>query len=376
MARNKPILHLITFAMGFSLAGCGTLFGNDGVFSDRSSEYQEAQTTDYLKIPAGVHKPKFEPLHPVPELPEQAQPLAEGKFVLPAPKPLQIVWENERVKLVQNKQKSWLSVNIPPSQAWGLVQNYWHQKKVALVFHDAKKGVMETVWLDASEDAKNMRDSAGSELDLNDDNQIYVKIRVQIERGDFRDMSNIYLSRVQYSVADESDLPNRNSIDWSLIKTFEGVERPLKSLQAYLLQNQKPPQAISLVAQSTSLEQPNELVQRSGLTMLLIRDDFNYSWSSVGEALRRGNFPIEDLNRSQATYYLELRDAEKNRSELLEHFIEKEKVKKRLFGDYKFQVRLLEENENILVSVVNSQGTPAAKEVAEAILKRIKEYLS
>lgn len=352
------------------LVGCGSLFSKKGATD--ADDYQKAAISPLITTPEGSHNPVFEPLYPIPELSENARPIEKGKFVLDPPVALPVIWDEERIKIASNQQKSWVSINVAPSLAWESVLGFWNEQGIPLVYKNARRGIMETEWvvLDKAHGKIFGRGEIGSELAPSK-----VKIRVHIERGDFPDMTNVYLMQ-KYSSGGEAELPDAATIDWSAPQLFDHVQTPLAELASYLKTNQQPPTSISLAAQSTSVEQLTEIVQRSGLNMLLLRKDFNHSWVSIGEALKRGKFPLEDLDRSQSLFYLELRDSEKNKSELLEQLLQKDELSKNLFGDYKLQLKLIEEGENILVRVENSQGLPTVNEVSAVILKRLKEYIS
>jgi len=349
-----------------SLVGCGSLLGKKDA---RVDDYRKATTGAVITTPDGVHQPDFKPLFPVPAVSENARALADGKFVLAPPVPLPVVWDEERIKLASNKQKTWLAINVAPSFAWASVSEFWREQGVALTHENARKGIMETEWVVLDERLVKVFGRGKAEASSR------VKMQILIERGDFPDMTNIYLTQY-YHDGSVSELPESASIDWSVPERFDHVKAPLEELLGYLKANQKAPSSISLVAQSTSLEQRSEIVQRSGLNMLLLRKDFNHSWVSVGDALRLGKFPLEDLDRSQSIFYLELRDSEKNKSELLEEMLQNELLSKKLLGDYKLQLKLVEEDNNILVRVEDSQGRPAVNAVSVVILKRLKEYIS
>ena len=351
------------------LVGCSSLFSKKGATD--ADDYQKASINPPITTPDGSHNPVFEPLYPIPALPENARPLEKGKFVLDPPTPLAVIWDEERIKIASNQQKSWVSINVAPSLAWGAVLGFWREQGIPLVYKNARRGIMETDWVVLDKAHAPIFGRANADVGLTTSK---VKMRVHIERGDFPDMTNIYLMQ-KYSDGD-AELPDAATIDWSAQQLFDHVQTPLAELESYLKTNQEPPTSISLAAQSTSVEQLTEIVQRSGLNMLLLRKDFNHSWVSIGEALKRGKFPLEDLDRSQSLFYLELRDSGKNKSELLEQLLQKDELSKKLFGDYKLQLKLIEEGENILVRVENSQGLPTVNEVSAVILKRLKEYIS
>lgn len=372
MDKSMVLARILLTLWVFLMSGCGGLLWFDETTEEsftRGEEYQSAAVESVIETPDGIPTPLFEPLYPIPPLVDKALPLEKGKFVLAPPTPLQVVWEEERIKIASNQQKTWVSINVAPSIAWESLLGFWQEQEVPLVYENARRGVMETEWIEVDDSRASVFGLRGKEA-----LKSKLKMRVQVERGDFPDMTNVYLRQYFHNESSKA-LPQSEDIDWASSQRFEYVKSPLAALVSYLENNQAPPSSISLVAQSTSVEQLSEIVQRSGLNVLLLRNDFNRSWVSVGDALRRGKFPLEDLDRSQSVFYLELRDSEKNKSELLEQMLQNDEISKRQLGDYKLRLKLVKEANNILVRVENSQGLPAVNEVSAVILKRLKEYI-
>lgn len=92
-------MRIVPMLLGIvMLSGCGLL-------PDRSLEYQQAQTTAPLVLPAG-DKRSIKPLYAIPEIttaPDQAVVLVEGKgrkqrFVAPIPKPLLVANSSAELK--------------------------------------------------------------------------------------------------------------------------------------------------------------------------------------------------------------------------------------------------------------------------------------
>lgn len=67
-------------------SGCGWLWGEEGYFRDRSSDYLTAREAAPMRLPPDVLVRPIEPLLPVPAA--VPTPSAEGEFELPRPRPL------------------------------------------------------------------------------------------------------------------------------------------------------------------------------------------------------------------------------------------------------------------------------------------------
>ena len=49
-----------------STSGCGWIWGEDGYFRDRGSDYLQATQTAPMTLPAGVTEKRLDPLLPIP----------------------------------------------------------------------------------------------------------------------------------------------------------------------------------------------------------------------------------------------------------------------------------------------------------------------
>lgn len=67
-------------------SGCGWLWGEEGYFRDRSSDYLTARETAPMQLPADVQARPLDPLLPVPAA--VPTPSADGEFEVPRPRPL------------------------------------------------------------------------------------------------------------------------------------------------------------------------------------------------------------------------------------------------------------------------------------------------
>ena len=64
MKRFAGISLLVVAAS--SMTGCGWLWGSDGYFRDRGSDYLEARPAPVMQLPEGVQAKHLDPLLPIP----------------------------------------------------------------------------------------------------------------------------------------------------------------------------------------------------------------------------------------------------------------------------------------------------------------------
>ena len=73
-----------------STSGCGWVWGPEGYFRDRGSDYLEAQQTAPMQLPSDVSTSKrLDPLLPIPR--NVADDTAKGEYVVPRPQPLSAI---------------------------------------------------------------------------------------------------------------------------------------------------------------------------------------------------------------------------------------------------------------------------------------------
>ena len=73
-----------------STSGCGWVWGPEGYFRDRGSDYLEAQQTAPMQLPPDITTAKrLDPLLPIPR--NVADDTAKGEYIVPRPQPLSAV---------------------------------------------------------------------------------------------------------------------------------------------------------------------------------------------------------------------------------------------------------------------------------------------
>ena len=73
---------LVTLAV----SGCGSFFGDDGMFRDRSEDYKKAPELPVVTLPEGASDKRIREIYVIPEIQESL--VLEGEFEVPRPAPL------------------------------------------------------------------------------------------------------------------------------------------------------------------------------------------------------------------------------------------------------------------------------------------------
>ena len=394
----KPVRNALTLAMvGVGLSGCGYLFGDDGYFRDRGSDYQMASIEQRMTVPAELQSKPIGDLLPVPG---DIRAGGTGKFEVPRPQGLNVSTDVSDYSLQQNGGERWLLAQETPSNVWPQVRQFLSEYRMPVASESATLGEIETGWLAqdadnalmrrllpavgaarrAAEQTQRIPDRApdvlpstserglqGTELSIGGQEQ---RFRLRVEPGVQSGTSEIKVLHMQRSQGTErSDWPDRSD--------NANLERAvLAELEAYLNQAE----GLVSVALSTADDAPSagrsSLVQDgAGNPVLNINADFNRAWAAVGQALARADIQIDDLNRTAGVYYI---NPGQSATEERPGFFG------RLFGRDKpedsqaqrTQVRLTPMGSQVQVTVEDNIDTSSDSSQASALLGRIHENLN
>ena len=115
------------------------------------------------------------------------------------------------------------------------------------------------------------------------------------------------------------------------------------------------------------------LISESEPATLVVHEDYSRAWRSVGIALDRVGFAVEDRNRSDGVYYVSYRDVEsKNKKGFLS----------RLFSTHdeesatrQYQIKLTEDGADTRTNILNAEGESEQSTTALRILNLLYEKL-
>ena len=397
----KPVLNALTLAVvSVGLSGCGYLFGEDGYFRDRGSDYQAATIAPRMTVPVELQSKPIGDLLPVPG---QVRAGGTGKFQLPRPQGLNISADLSDFSLQQNGAERWLLAQHAPSSMWPQVRQFLSEYGVPVEHESATLGEIETGWLVTGDNAGNAlmrrlqpameasgRRTADQDQRIPDRDPDVLpstsgrglqdtgvrsggqeqRFRLRVEPGVQSGTSEIKVLHMQRSQGTERT-------DWPERSDNANLERAvLAELEAYLNQAGD----LSSVVLSTAGDAPSaarsSLGQDStGAPVLNINADFNRAWAAVGQALASADIKVDDLNRSAGVYFVSPDES------ALE---DKPGFFGRLFGrgksddgqQQRTQLRLTSVGSGVQVSVVNDADAGSDANLARALLSRIHENLN
>ncbi|NER61003.1 outer membrane protein assembly factor BamC [Pseudomonas sp. MAFF212428] len=354
-----------------STSGCGWLWGEEGYFRDRGSDYLEATQKPPMQLPPDVSNVKrLDPLLPIPR--NVADDNVKGEFEVPRPQPLSAGADISDFSLQKSGASRWVLAQRAPAEVWPVARQFFEDNGFRIAEERPQTGEFNTTWqrfdeLSASM-AQRLRGVAGSS-----DGE--VRARVRIEPGVQRNTSEVYVVTVERAAGSTADsaFPARGDT---------GVDAALvDEMLASMTRSAEKGGSVSLLA-ARDFDTPSRVSlseDGSGNPVLNLGADLDRAWSSVGRALEQGEWRVEDINRSLGLYYINLAEKADAKDQEPGFF-------SRLFGSApskeerearaeRYQVRLSKVGDSVQVTVEKNINTVAPADVARRVLSVIQDNL-
>lgn len=275
--RINVVPTLVAGALLLSLAGCGYVFGDKGVFRDRSEDYKKAPELAPITVPAGMESVPLREIYVIPPIEDKF--LAPGEFEVPRPAPLSAGAGSELVRIQKLGDASWVLIGIPPGQVWPQVRNFMAASGMQIARADAQAGIMETNWLTV----------AGQSLDS--------RFRFRIEQGVQRGTSELHVVQMRQSGGADT-WPAKSDDPAQAAEMLQAVAQYLADSTESAPVSMIAEQGISADGKIAMIEAPE------GYSYLQLGLPFDRAWASLGRALEETVFEITDKNRSSGVYYV------------------------------------------------------------------------
>lgn len=373
-----PYSHYLPGALSVVLLSIflnGCSFVNK-IFPDHSEDYKRANSTAQLEVPPEmVTTPRTDSLvvdtgpTRLSDYDAQQQPSTPTgeSSVLPV---------QENVVLKRDRDREWLVLKGAPSAVWPRIREFWLEQGFLIVREDPVTGVIETDWAENRTAIPQgpVRRLIGKVFDSAYSSSLRDKFRTRLERGEEPGTTEVYITHQGMEEELEGDSDQIQTSVWVPRPEDPGLEiEKLKQLAAFL--GAEPEQVASLEKLAeTAPERANLLKTEGNSATLVVHEDFSRAWRSVGVALDRVGFAVEDRNRSQGIYYVRYRD--------LERSSQKKSLFSKLFSGSdkgkearQYQIKLTEDGEDTRTNVLNAAGEPEQSSTALRILNLLYEKL-
>jgi outer membrane protein assembly factor BamC len=349
----------------FALSACSW-----GKF-DRRHTYLDAQTIPEVKIPEKLDEPEFQDAMVIPPV-NDPRDISGKPLTVGLPESFSSTYGVDKIVIKKLGDSRWVFLDAPPATVWPKIRQYWEDQHIPLESADPSRGVMVTKWLYArSGKPQEVFQSIKEGLSAGDlEAATRQKFQLRVEPGIRAGSTEVYL--------EEKSLPiggpfREDKVDWngkSDNNDLEGVV--LTDLAYYLGEHINRTYAVSKGAENIG-GQKAELKPDRVKPVLTYRLPFARAWATVGDALQNAKINVEDLDRSAANYYVYY-DEEHPKPGLIGRLLFRE-GKKANGPQNRYLVHLDNKNDReVNVTIMKDAKTLANADIAEKLLKIIKEY--
>ena len=369
------ILATLPLAL-FILCGCETL----GLESKRV-DYKSSAKVPSLEIPPDLTRPRADDRYILPDngtetvasysdYSKGSAPRSRGAAsVLPATKD---------VHVERSGTQRWLVVNDSAENLWPQLKAFWQNNGFVIKVDNPEAGVMETDWAEnrAKIPQSPIRRLLGKVLDSLYSTDQLDMYRTRLERSQDGKSTEIYItqySKEQVLNSDKRDfhwqtLPNDPELEAIMLQTMMaqlGVEKERAKLLATTATQ------VSSVPANTAPVVPPRLQNLNGGTRSILLDEpLENGWRRVGLALEHAGIGVEDRDRANGTYFVNILPPVRKAGFLdsLAFWRSKEAPK-----PVRYQVYVHENATGCEVTVKdeNAENSPAAQQVLDTLYQSL-----
>ena len=354
-------------------SGCGWIYGENGYFRDRGSDYLEARQTAAMQIPANVDAKRIDPLLPVPQ--QVATTTDSGEFTVPRPQSLSTGADVSEFSLQKSGESRWVVAQRVPAEVWPVARQLFADNGFQIAEERPQTGEFSTAWqrFDGLSETMVRRLNSGTAGITTD---AETRVRVRIEPGVQRNTSEIFVVSAERPAGSTADVAfttrsSNPSLDAAL----------LDEMLVSLARSAEQGGSVSLLA-ARDYDAPNRVSlseDGNGNPVLSLGADFDRAWSGVGRSLEMADVRIDDINRSLGVYFINLAERAQKPDDQPGFFgkvfgggASKEEIDARA---ERYQVRLTAVGDSVQVTVEKDLNTIAPADVARKVLDLIQENL-
>ena len=328
-----------------SQIGCGWLG-----LRDRSNDYLLAEETAPTQVPEGLQGNSLGQVYPIPEI--ISTTALEPDYEVPRPQPASVNTFEQLVKIQSYEQRSWVLINVPPSEVWPRVRSILSRNGIPTSRTDGVTGMIETVW-----------------IKFKSDEQQSHRFRFAIAPGVQLDSTEISALHNQASIGQEE------SGDWSDSSDSDQREQDMLSLLANELATESNYSQVSLLAQNIGGDAKVSIVaDDSQDPHILIALNFDRCWASVSYSASRGGFTVIDKNRSEGVLLVNFSAPSTEEPGFFQRWFGGGKDAEVL--EYNHQIRLKTVGGKVQVRVLDRDGVAINASDALRLLAIIRSNLS
>lgn len=263
-------------ACALSLSGCSWMFGDEGMFRDRSEDYKSAPALPPIDVPGEEQTREMHEIYAIPEIEEKLIP--EGEFEVPRPAPLVAGEGSDVVRIQKLGDQSWALIGVPPGQVWPQVRSFLAASNIPVARVDARAGLMETGWLQL------------------EGRPLKSRFRFRMEQGVQRGTSELHILHQNQSAEER---------DWPPASDDSQLAADMLQTVAQFLVDSADTAPVSMIAEQGIRSSGKISLQEApeGYTYIRLELPFDRAWASLGRALQQSHFEVTDRDRSNGLYF-------------------------------------------------------------------------
>ena len=283
------------------------------------------------------------------------------------------------IKVMRDGENRWLVIEGPVEGVWDKVVDFWQENGILLDEQDPQAGYMQTSWLENRADVPNdfITDFIQGVFPGIYGAATRDRFRVRLEEGEKPGTTELYITHFGMEQDFASSTTNEDEqIYWKIRPRDSGLEEiMLRKMMVFMgIADQ---QARAELASAKEVRGILSRMEKSdGRLDLYVEQPFSRAWRSVGLALDRVGFVVEDQDRSNGNYYVRYKDPaagsqKKGWLSKLAFWRSDEPADK----DKLYQVHLESADDGTRVTIHDEQGALLTGDTAQRILVLIQEQL-
>lgn len=273
---NRVIKSAVVAVLAANVSACGYLFGEQGLFPSTADDYKKSKEEPLLTLPDGVQSSRIVEVYSIPAV-DNAY-VSPVEFEAPRPQPLMAATAADAVRIQKLGEDTWALVNVAPGQLWPQVRSFLASVNWPVAAVDPQAGIIDTQYLPLKNDEREAR------------------FRLRVERGVQRGTSELHVVHMYRAVDDV----------WPAVSDDFAIESDVLQSIAQYIANSTEEASVSMIAdRSISAEGKMRSIDISANEAYLeLELSFDRAWASLQVGLENSGFGIDDLNRSEGTYYV------------------------------------------------------------------------
>ncbi len=281
--------HIVRLALAFfilSSFGCGTLYGDHGVFRSKKKDYLKTGSIHPIELPAGMESRSLATLYDVPDVEprdEFGDIISLVEYDVPRPDPINTEKGKTGVKIQKIGENRWVFLNASTSQIWPRTQNFLSSAGFPVVNSNPNVGLIETGAVIYGEDKSRAS-----------------RFRVFIEKGVHPETTEIHVIQADFPTGDV--IPE--NFEWPGVSNDPAIEKIFIDSLAGTLAQSVNNNSASLLGQNVGGSLKVEFLKNQEEPTMRLRLYRQRAMATVAHALDKEGFVIWDQAKDKGIYYV------------------------------------------------------------------------